>query len=194
MKKTIILLSAIAFTFASCDIDKKGEVEMPDVDVAVDVEEGNLPEFDVDWAEVNVGTKTKLVNVPKVQVVMEEEEVEVPFIDVNMPNDDSEKEELSIVAEAEFDNFEHELTIQEIRASQNRLYVISKLDRLETKLEGEVMRVQDQVELNAPDLDIKHIIVGDRPHRSFNNRYSYFTSMNDIPAAAKSAKVIYKKQ
>ncbi len=54
MKKLIIPLFAIALFTSSCDIDKKGKTELPEVDVEVDVEEGNLPEFDVDWADVDI--------------------------------------------------------------------------------------------------------------------------------------------
>lgn len=188
MKKIIPFL-ILAILFTSCNIDKKGSVELPEVDV--DVEEGNLPSFDVDWADIDVGTTTKTVTVPKVRVVMEEVEVEVPVIDVDMPNED--KEEISIVAEAEVTGNEHELNITEIRATNNRLYVISTLTELDNSLGDEVIRVQDQVELNAPDLDVKHYIVGERQNRSFNRRYSYVATMNDLPAAAKNAKVIYKR-
>ena len=170
MKKSILVVLAVgSLTLYNCKVDKKGDIEMPEVAMDVDVEEGNLPSFDVDWADVNVGTKTKMVKVPKVRVVVEEEEVEVPYIDVDMPDSD----EMSIAVEAEVSDVEHEIKISEIRASNKRLYVISKLTKKDTNLNGEVLRVQDQIELNAPDLDVKHIIVGEKPNRSFNSRYSY---------------------
>ena len=189
MKKIIPFVVIALLVTTSCNVDKKGSVELPEVEV--DVEEGNLPSFDVDWADIDVGTRTEIVTVPKVKVVMEEVEVEVPVIDVDMPDED--KEQMSIVAEAEVDGTEHEITIQEIRATNNRLYVISTLESLNNDLGDEVIRVQDQVELNAPDLDIKHIIVGNKPNRSFNNRYSYVSSMDNLPESAKNAQVIYKR-
>ncbi len=190
MKKSILVVLAVgSLTLYNCKVDKKGDIEMPEVAMDVDVEEGNLPSFDVDWADVNVGTKTKMVKVPKVRVVVEEEEVEVPYIDVDMPDSD----EMSIAVEAEVSDVEHEIKISEIRASNKRLYVISKLTKKDTNLNGEVLRVQDQIELNAPDLDVKHIIVGEKPNRSFNSRYSYISDMNMLPENAKDAKVIYKR-
>lgn len=190
MKKIIIPLLAISLFAFSCDIDKKGKVELPEVDV--DVEEGNLPEFDVDWADVDVSTTTKTVEVPKVVVVMEEEEIEVPTIDVDMPNED-EKYEQDLVVEAEIEEVEHDIEIKEIRATNNRLYVISTLTALDTDIGDKKMRVQDQVTLNAPDLDVKYIIVGEKPNRVFNNKDMYVASMNDLPNRVKDAKVIYKK-
>ena len=100
MKKLLLSLSVLA-ALTSCDIDKTKKGELPSVDVDVDAESGELPAFDVDWADVNVGTKTKMVEVPKVVVVMEEEEVEVPYVDVDMPEDyaDREKMERSLVVD-----------------------------------------------------------------------------------------------
>ena len=190
MKKIIIPILALSLITMSCDIDKKGKVELPEVEV--DVEEGNLPEFDVDWADVDVSTTTKMVEVPKVVVVMEEEEIEVPTIDVDMPNDD-EKFEQDLVVEAEVENVEHEIKIQEIRATNNRLYVIATLTALDNDLGDKKLRVQDQVSLNAPDLDVKYIVVGKKPNRVFNNQHMYVASMSNLPSNVQEADVIYKR-
>ncbi|MFL1894941.1 hypothetical protein ACJRPK_04510 [Aquimarina sp. 2-A2] len=192
MKKQLLLLAILSATLISCDVNQKKEAKLPDVDVDIDAEEGQLPTYDVDWADVNVGTKTKTIKVPKVVVVMEEEEVEVPYIDLDMPNE-GEKEEMSIVVETEVSGKEHDIEIQEIRADGKRLYVISKLEALDTDLGDKTMRIQDQIEINAPDLDIKHIIVGERPDRTFNGQYTYVGTMNDFNDRIKNAKVIYKR-
>ena len=192
MKKIILLLTATSLlTFTSCDLDKTREAELPEVDVDVDTEEGQLPAFDVDWADVDITTETETVEVPKVVVVMEEEEVEVPTIDVDMPDED--KEERSLVVEAEVDDVEHNLEIREIRASQNRLYVIATLEAMETNLDGKTMRVQDQVNLNAPDLDVKYIIVGEKPERVYNDQNMYVSSMSGLPERVRDAETIYKR-
>lgn len=60
------------------DVDQTQEARLPDVDVSV--EGGQAPEFDVKTGEVEVGTEEKKVLVPK--VVMEEETVTVPTVDV----------------------------------------------------------------------------------------------------------------
>lgn len=191
MKKLVIVFCAVA-VLASCKVEKEKSGELPDVDVDMDVdaESGSLPEYDVDWAEVNVGTTTKMVKVPKIVVVMEEEEVEVPVIDVDMPGD---KMERTLMVEAEVSGNEHAIDIQEIRANNNKLYVISTLEEMETSLGDKTLRIQDQVELNAPDLDVKHIIVGTKADRIFNNNYTYVNSMGDVDAMTENAKVIYKK-
>ena len=192
MKKLLFILPiTLSISLLSCDIDKKGKTELPEVDVDVDYEKGNLPEFDVDWAEVNVGTKTEMVKVPKIKVVMEEEEIEVPYVDVDMPNED--KEEITLAVEAEIDDVEHKLSISEIKASNKRLFVISKLEKLTQDLGDETIRIQDQVKLNAPDLDVKHYIIGNRIDRDFNTRYKYVNSYSALPDYVKNAKTIFKR-
>ncbi|TVZ53071.1 hypothetical protein [Dokdonia sp. Hel_I_53] len=195
MMKKYLLSIAVVTALISCDIDKKGQVELPEVDVDVDAEAGDLPSFDVDWADVNVGTRTKMVEVPKVVVVMEEEEIEVPYVDVDMPEDyeDKEKMERTLRVEAEVDDVEHNLDIKEIRAYNNKLYVIAELEKMTQSIAGKTMRVQDQIELNAPNMNVEYIIVGEKPNRLFNNQYRYLSSMNDLDDEIANAKVIYNR-
>lgn len=190
MKKLVYTLAAVALIY-SCNIQKEEKGEMPEVDVDIAAESGELPEYDVDWASVDVGTTTKMVEVPKVIVVTEEEEVEVPVIDVNMPNE--EKSQRSIVVEAEVSDNEHDLEIKEIKASQNKLYVISKLEKLDKSIGNQKMRVQDQVELNAPDLEVVHYIVGEKADNVINNQYEYVDSMDNLESDIKNAQTIYSK-
>lgn len=88
MKKRNLLplfsAAVVAVTFAACDVDKTQEGEMPEVKV----EGGQMPEYDVDVAEVEVGTTEKTVEVPK--VVMEEETISVPVVGVDMPAEDGD--------------------------------------------------------------------------------------------------------
>ena len=69
-----IIASTLAATFAlglaACDVDQTQEGEMPDVDV----EGGQLPEYDVETADVDVGTKETTVTVPDVDVTMPDAE------------------------------------------------------------------------------------------------------------------------
>jgi len=188
MRKLVIPFLALALA-SSCNIKKEEKGELPEVDVDVATEAGELPEYDVDWADVDVTTTTKTVKVPKPIIVMEEEEVEVPVIDFDMPDEDSE--ERTIMVEAEVSGNEHELEIQEIRASKNRLYVISTLEELDSGIGEKKMRIQDQLELNAPDLDVKHIIVGEKAENILNNQYKYVDSMSDLNTEVKNAQVIY---
>lgn len=192
MKKFTGLLLLLTLIFA-CDVQQKKEAKLPDVDVDIDTEAGQLPTYDVDWADVNVGTKTTTVKVPKVVVVMEEEEVEVPYIDVDMP-DAGEKEELTLMVEAEVTDKEHTIAIKEIVATDKNLYVISELVATDQSIDDKKMRVSDQVILNASDdLNVKYIIVGERPDRVFNTRYKYVTDISTFKDGLENSKVIFTK-
>ncbi|WP_282780880.1 hypothetical protein [Phaeodactylibacter xiamenensis] len=177
MKTMIKMLFTLALiSLISCDVDQTQEGEMPDVDV--NVEEGEMPEYDVDWADVDVNTTTRTIEVPKVVVVMEEEQVEVPVVDVDMPNE--EKEERTIMVEAQVAETSHEIEIEGIYASKNRLIVVSELESTGQDLQKQTMRVSDQIVLNAPDLDVKHYIIGEKPRGDFNNQYTYISSKSEI--------------
>ncbi|MGB3774067.1 MAG: hypothetical protein WA951_02310 [Leeuwenhoekiella sp.] len=191
MKKSIFLVATALLILTGCDINKKESGDMPEVDVDVDAEAGELPEYNVNWADVDVSTKTEMVEVPKLVVVMEEEEVEVPTIDVNIP--DQENIERSLVVEAEIEDTEKSLDIKEIRAGEDMLYVIAQLTDLGTDIKDQKMRVQDQVNLNAPDMSVKYIIVGERPDRIFNDQNAFYNTMDDLPENIKNFDVIYSK-
>lgn len=192
-KQLILMMTVLTFAMTSCDIDQTQEAKLPDVDMAVDVEAGQMPEFDVDWADVNVGTRTETVKVPKVVVVMEETEVEVPYVDVDMP-DAGDREERTLIAEAEVKGEAHKIDIKEVYATGKRLYVISELTPTGEDLGKETMRVSDRLVMNAPeDLDVKHYIIGEKQNNNFNNQYNYIASRNAIAAKLDNGKQIYKK-
>lgn len=194
MKKVIMTIMTAA-VLVSCDVDQTKKTKLPEVDVDIDTEAGQLPAFDVDWAEVNVGTTTKMVTVPKVVVVMEEVEVEVPYVDVEMPDDvDGEKEEQTLMVEAEVSDKEHAIEIKEIRAMNNNLIVISELEEMTTSLGDKKIRVSDQVTLNAPDMNVKYYVIGERPDRVFNTKYKYYSDLNTLnEKLGNDYKVIYTK-
>lgn len=94
---TALTLPAAALAFTACDIDKIEDGEMPDVDVQV--EEGNLPDYEVIKTEdgkmpkvdvdVEGGKLPKYdVEGPDVDVKTKKIEVEVPDVDVTLPKDD----------------------------------------------------------------------------------------------------------
>ncbi|YCM45566.1 hypothetical protein V2O64_05990 [Verrucomicrobiaceae bacterium 227] len=80
MKNTIKLLAApfvaltTAFALTSCDVDKTADGEMPEVDVDVETKPGKLPEYDVEGPDVKTGTKKIEVEVPTIDVDLPEEE------------------------------------------------------------------------------------------------------------------------
>lgn len=190
MKNQIFLFAIIGLLFTACDVDQTKEAKMPQVDVDVDTKAGQMPAFDVDWADVNVGTKTKMVEIPKLVVVMEEEEIEVPYVDVDMPNS-GEKEERTLLVEAEVTDKSHTLEIDEVYATKNRLYVISSLEETGKDIGKQKMRVSDRLVLNAPDLDVKYYIIGERPDGIHNSQYTYISSRSKIADKLSNGKKIY---
>lgn len=68
MKKLIAvaLITPFALGVAACDVDQTKEGNMPEVEVSG----GNLPKYDVETADVDVGTKETTVTVPTVDVSM----------------------------------------------------------------------------------------------------------------------------
>ena len=67
MKWSHSLLCAGAVFLAACTAEQTEEGEMPNVDVNVS-DSAQLPEYDVDPANVNVGTDTSRVVTPDVDV------------------------------------------------------------------------------------------------------------------------------
>jgi hypothetical protein len=68
MKRLIAasLIVPFALGLVACDVDQTEEAELPDVTV----EGGNMPEFDVETADVDIGTKETTVEVPDVEITM----------------------------------------------------------------------------------------------------------------------------
>lgn len=66
----MVLMLVIGTT--GCRVTQTEEGEMPDVDVKV--EDGKVPEYDVDAADVDVKTEKKTIEVPDVDVNMPDEQ------------------------------------------------------------------------------------------------------------------------
>ena len=66
----ISLALGTALALSACDVDQTEEGDMPDVTV----EEGDLPAYDVDAADVSVDTEEVTVDVPDVDVTMPEDD------------------------------------------------------------------------------------------------------------------------
>lgn len=183
----------VLFLATSCDVDQTREAKLPDVDVDVDTKAGQMPAFDIEWADVDVRTTTKTVEVPKLVVVMEEEEIEVPVIDVDMPEEDGiAKVERNITVQTEVTGQAAKLDIQEIYATDNILYVISTLEKMDDEIGDQKMRLSDQVVLNArEDLDVRHYIIGEKPARDFNNNYYFVNNRSALNVKLKNGKKIY---
>lgn len=75
MKAYRLMITIFAlFSLVGCSVEQTEEGELPEVEM--DAEGGNMPEYDVDTADVDVGTKEKTVTVPDVDVDMPEDNTE----------------------------------------------------------------------------------------------------------------------
>jgi hypothetical protein len=84
----IALAGVLALPLVGCQVEQTEEGEMPEITA----EGGNLPEYDVDAAEVEIGTEPATVEVPTdIDVTTEEREISVPDVDVNPPADDDDE-------------------------------------------------------------------------------------------------------
>ncbi len=88
-KKLLGMMFAILLVmpFAACNVEKEQEGEMPEVEV----QGGQMPEYDVDAPEVEVGTDTTAVEVPEVDVNSETETITTPDVDITPPADDNDR-------------------------------------------------------------------------------------------------------
>lgn len=85
----IVAIIAIiaAFAFGIVDVDQTAETKLPDVEV----EGGQMPKFDVEAADVDVGTTTTNVEVPTVDVGTKDVGVNLPTVDVKPADDPNTK-------------------------------------------------------------------------------------------------------
>ncbi|MGP1375930.1 MAG: hypothetical protein ACTS3T_24100 [Almyronema sp.] len=171
----------------ACRVEQEEAGSLPDVDV--DVEPGNLPEYDVQGPDVNVGVTERTVTVPKVVVVQEEETVDVPYIDVSLPNAD--QVERTITPEVEVPSGGYDLTIQGIYAVNDELWVVSDLEEVDDNAPESTVRVSDRVVLNAPDMSVRHFIIGDRPTGAFNEQFTFISSREEIAPQLSEGRQLY---
>jgi hypothetical protein len=64
--RNLALIPALGavFMLGACDVDKTEEGDMPEVDV----QGGNLPEYDVETADIEVTTDTQTIVTPDVDI------------------------------------------------------------------------------------------------------------------------------
>ena len=161
---------------------------MPDVDVSV--EEGNMPEYDVDFADVNVSMTEKTVTIPKVIVVTEEVDVQVPVVDVDLPG--RENEEMTFTVEVQVEGEGHAVNIEEVYLVNGEFWVISRLDVNENAQTDARTRISDRIVVNAPDdLGVRHYIIGEKPAASMNDQYRFIESRAAIAGKLAKGQEIY---
>ena len=76
----VAVLAVIAFALGLFNVDTRGELKAPSIDVQATG--GSVPKVDVDTADVDVGTTTETVKLPDVDVKTKEEQIKLPTVDV----------------------------------------------------------------------------------------------------------------
>lgn len=182
-----LFLVLAVMPLGACRVEQEETGSLPDVDV--DVEPGNLPEYDIDGPDVNIGVTERTVTVPRVVVVQEEETVQVPYIDVSLPGVD--QIERTITPEVEVPSGGYDLTIQGVYAVDDELWVVSNLEEVDASAPETAVRVSDRVVLNAPDMPVRHFIIGERPESSFNEQYTFINSQEEIAPELSAGRQLY---
>ncbi|GAX36723.1 hypothetical protein NIES3585_27600 [Nodularia sp. NIES-3585] len=185
----IIPLSLIVLLLplASCQVEREQAGRLPDVNV----EPGRLPQYDIEGPDVKVGVAKRTVTVPKVIVIQEEQTVEVPYIDVDVPGAD--RKERTITTEVEVPSSGYNLEIQGIYALNNELWVVSQLEEENPNAPNTRVRVSDRVVVNSPDIPVRQYIIGERPPGSFNEQYTFINNRQQIASELESGQMLYQK-
>lgn len=78
-KLALVTVSALALTFAGCEVQKTQEGKLPEVEV----KDGQIPKYDVIPPDVKVTTDPATIKVPTdVDVKTEEKTIDVPKVEV----------------------------------------------------------------------------------------------------------------
>ncbi|MCA1733765.1 MAG: hypothetical protein LC732_09200 [Acidobacteria bacterium] len=83
LKKFGVLMAALTMVVAlgACSVEQTEEGELPEVNV----EGGNMPEYDVEPVDIDITTETATVTVPDIDVSTQTTTVTVPKVDVKPP-------------------------------------------------------------------------------------------------------------
>lgn len=183
--KILPSLILLLVPLTSCRIEQERTGRLPEVEI----EPGRLPKYDIQGPDVNVGVRERTVTVPKVVVVQEQQTIEVPYIDIDIPG--ANREERTITVEVEVPSGGYELDIQGIYAVNNELWVVSRLEEENPSAPKATVRVSDRIVINAPNIPVRHYIIGERPTSSYNEQYTFINSRQQIASELKSGRQLY---
>jgi hypothetical protein len=177
---------------AGCAVDQTQGARAPDVDVEVEVDPGRWPEYDVRWADIDVGTAERTITVPVLRIDKETRRITVPYLDIDPPGA-RDREERVVSIDVDVPHSGYEVQIIGVRASGDDLWVIGQLRETGTRSRSVPTRVSDSVMINAPrDLDVRAIVVGKQPEGNAHLRF--VDSMNALQQTIpESARVLYER-
>lgn len=188
IRMTGMLMCAVLAS--GCQVEQQQEAELPDADL--DVQGGEWPEYDVKWADVDVGTEEKTITVPVVRVEQETREVTVPYIRVGPPAG-ATSEERTIAMELDVPHAGYQLQIVEVRAAGDNLWVIGRLNEQSGDAAQAITRVSDRVVIDAPaSLDVRKVVIGMRPASATNQEVQFVDSMEALASRMpQDARILY---
>jgi hypothetical protein len=135
------------------------------------------------------------VQVPVVRIERERRDIAVPYIDIDVPGA-GETEDRTINVAANVPHGGYALEIQEVRAADDDLWVVARLTEKEVGAATKATtRVSDRVVVNAPtDLDVRTVIVGERPGTADSEEHRFVSSMDELNRTIPSqARVLYQR-
>lgn len=184
--------SLAIFGAAGCTTEQTQPGEAPDIDI--DVDPGQWPEYKVNWADVDVGTREQTVTVPVVRIERETRQVTVPYIDINPPGA-RDREERTIQVNVDVPHAGYDLQITQVRAAGDNLWVVARLDERDQAAAQAMTRVSDRVVVNAPDdLDVRKVIVGQPPQGTGGGEHRFVDSMSALnQMIPQGSRVIYER-
>ena len=176
-----------------CSVNQEQPAQAPDVDI--DVDPGRWPEYDVNWADVDVGTEQRTITIPVVRVEREQRQVQVPYIRIAPPGG-SQTEERTVSLNVDVPHAGYELQIVEVRASGDDLWVIGQLRQTGGASAQVLTRLQDHVVVQAPaNLDVRKIVIGERQTGAANGEYTFLPSMEAVAdRIPEGARTLYRRQ
>lgn len=181
---------ALSLGVYGCSVEKTRTGKLPDVDV--DVEGGRLPRFNIEGPDVKVGLTERTVTVPKLVWVEEQEEIKVPFIDIDLPGTD--RVERTVVVDVQVPHAGYDVEIKRVLASQGQLWVISELHEKTPSARKVTSRVSDQIIIKAPeDLNIRRMIIGEKPEGVSNGQYTFVSNQSALDQRLSGGKVLYSR-
>jgi hypothetical protein len=194
MRKAVMLWTTstiVLASFGGCRAEQTKEAEAPRVDV--DVDAGQWPRYKVQWADVDVGTTQRTITVPVVRVQKETRQISVPYIDINPPGA-GDREERVVAIEVDVPHAGYQLQITDVLAAEDGLWVVAELSDVSPSKGAVATRVSDQVVVNAPDdLDVRKVVIGNRPDGVFNQQFRFFASREALnQQLPDGARVLYR--
>jgi len=86
------------------------------------------------------------------------------------------------------------ITIDEVHRVKNELWVVSTVSRDPNMMGAQVIStVRASVKLAAPDLPVKHFVIGKTWGWKNNEPYTFLKNTKDIEKDLKSAKILFRK-